>query len=99
MSNAEAANYVVKGNRLERPNECPDDVYALMLSCWQEDPENRPSFLSIVEFLGNLLPRIADTLEKTVERSSYQDEANNYILSNTLDCKVSYENSSKLVNR
>ncbi|KAJ8948355.1 hypothetical protein NQ318_019340 [Aromia moschata] len=33
-----------KGRRLERPKICTDELYALMLQCWSEDPGKRPSF-------------------------------------------------------
>lgn len=36
------------GDRLEKPANCPDDVYALMHKCWHRDKEMRPSFEEIV---------------------------------------------------
>lgn len=29
---------------LERPDKCPDQVYDVMVSCWQFEPEDRPKF-------------------------------------------------------
>lgn len=35
---------VDQGYRMEPPDECPPDVYAIMMSCWETDPKKRPSF-------------------------------------------------------
>lgn len=52
VRNREVMLSVARGGRLGPPANCPDPVYALMLSCWNHDPEQRPSFASIVERLG-----------------------------------------------
>ncbi|KAG5880123.1 hypothetical protein JTB14_027060 [Gonioctena quinquepunctata] len=39
------------GKRLERPGICTDELYSLMLKCWSEKPEDRPSFQELVESL------------------------------------------------
>jgi hypothetical protein len=44
MSNAEIIKFLNAGNRLEKPGICPDDLYQVMLQCWDRDPQNRPSF-------------------------------------------------------
>ncbi len=36
---------------LERPNQCPKDVYDLMRECWNRDAEKRPAFKEINLFL------------------------------------------------
>ncbi|CAL8095527.1 unnamed protein product [Calicophoron daubneyi] len=33
-----------KGKRMDRPQGCPENVYQLMLQCWQWLPEQRPTF-------------------------------------------------------
>ena len=43
----QTAIYIVEGKRLERPKGCPQDIYSLMKSCWQESPDDRPSFAQI----------------------------------------------------
>ena len=37
--------------KLSRPEVCPMEMYRLMLSCWQHDPDNRPTFASICKTL------------------------------------------------
>jgi serine/threonine protein kinase len=44
MSNREATEEVKKGYRLEQPELCPNEVYNVMLQCWDIQPDNRPSF-------------------------------------------------------
>jgi hypothetical protein len=41
----------ILGYRLPQPKNCPDDIYTLMKSCWQEDPSVRPSFENIISIL------------------------------------------------
>ena len=36
--------------------------YSLMLSCWEMDPDQRPSFSTLVRMVSNLLEVIADYL-------------------------------------
>lgn len=43
------------GLRMEKPKYGNDDLYDLMLQCWQEDPTRRPSFSALSEALEALL--------------------------------------------
>lgn len=57
VSNPEVVDLVCKKNyRLERPTNCPKEVYDVMLHCWEKAPESRPSF----EQLTRSLPKIND---------------------------------------
>ncbi|XP_064481076.1 tyrosine-protein kinase SRK2-like isoform X1 [Ornithodoros turicata] len=45
MSNRQVVEQVENGFRMPKPNcECPDSVYNTMLTCWEGEPENRPTF-------------------------------------------------------
>ncbi|XP_031750440.1 tyrosine-protein kinase Srms-like, partial [Xenopus tropicalis] len=51
MSNQEVKDKVPSGYRLPKPDDCSPDIYMLMLECWQEEPNRRPSFFDLVEKL------------------------------------------------
>ncbi|XP_029436890.1 non-receptor tyrosine-protein kinase TNK1 [Rhinatrema bivittatum] len=46
-----------EGERLEKPEDCSRDIYALMLKCWAHKPENRPSFGVLISLLSEARPR------------------------------------------
>ncbi|CAH2002448.1 unnamed protein product [Acanthoscelides obtectus] len=40
-----------QGIRLERPEICTDEVYSLMMKCWDKNPAERPTFRNLVDSL------------------------------------------------
>ncbi|CAD6193093.1 unnamed protein product [Caenorhabditis auriculariae] len=44
-----------EGYRMESPHNCPEEVYSIMVACWQEKRESRPSFSTIVDYLDWML--------------------------------------------
>lgn len=38
---AQAIECITQGRELERPRTCPAEVYAVMQSCWQREPQQR----------------------------------------------------------
>lgn len=44
---------VEKGERLQKPDDCPDDVYSVMERCWSYAPQERPTFRELFEFFSN----------------------------------------------
>ncbi|XP_069473606.1 activated CDC42 kinase 1 isoform X4 [Ambystoma mexicanum] len=45
-----------EGERLPRPEDCPQDIYNVMLQCWAHKPEDRPTFLALRDFLIEAQP-------------------------------------------
>lgn len=45
-----------EGERLPRPEDCPQDIYNVMLQCWAHKPEDRPTFLALRDFLVEAQP-------------------------------------------
>lgn len=41
----------VEAERLCKPEDCPQDVYNVMLQCWSPKPEDRPTFIALRDFL------------------------------------------------
>uniref|UniRef100_A0A7E4UPM6 receptor protein-tyrosine kinase n=1 Tax=Panagrellus redivivus TaxID=6233 RepID=A0A7E4UPM6_PANRE len=46
--------FIRSGHRLDKPVECPDELFAIISSCWRDDPDTRPSFAEILEQLESL---------------------------------------------
>ncbi|XP_072286182.1 tyrosine-protein kinase BTK isoform X2 [Pyxicephalus adspersus] len=44
FNNSEIVEQIMKGVRLYRPQLATERVYSLMLSCWEEKPDDRPAF-------------------------------------------------------
>lgn len=51
LDNHEVTPYLETGKRLSRPLRCPDDLYAIMYSCWLASPDDRPTFSIMVHKL------------------------------------------------
>jgi hypothetical protein len=54
MKNAEVVVQVQGGYRVPQPTGCSSDIYNLMLTCWEEEPTDRPTFAGLVLALTNL---------------------------------------------
>ncbi|XP_045459480.1 tyrosine-protein kinase Shark [Melitaea cinxia] len=49
MRGIEAIQIVESGQRLEQPEDCPDEIYQVMLDCWAYSPDLRPTFSKLVD--------------------------------------------------
>ena len=59
---------VQSGYRMPCPVNCPHDLYQIMLECWREDPEARPSF----EVIYDDLKQIQNDLKWEIESNEVQ---------------------------
>ncbi|XP_032516124.1 tyrosine-protein kinase Fer isoform X1 [Danaus plexippus] len=57
MSNSRAREKIDNGYRMPAPEGCSEDVYALMLRCWEYEPEKRPHFHQIYTLIDNIYNR------------------------------------------
>ncbi|XP_078344448.1 uncharacterized protein LOC144630040 [Oculina patagonica] len=55
VSNKELYKLLKTGYRMDKPDMCSDELYALMLDCWKEDPEERPSFEQLISTLETMM--------------------------------------------
>ncbi|ERE85420.1 proto-oncogene tyrosine-protein kinase LCK-like protein [Cricetulus griseus] len=44
MTNPEVIQNLERGYRMVRPDNCPEELYQIMMLCWKERPEERPTF-------------------------------------------------------
>uniref|UniRef100_A0A674MP28 Platelet-derived growth factor receptor alpha n=1 Tax=Takifugu rubripes TaxID=31033 RepID=A0A674MP28_TAKRU len=49
-------NKIKSGYRMSKPEHAPQDVYDMMMKCWNSEPEKRPSFLGLSDTIASLLP-------------------------------------------
>ncbi|XP_067904436.1 tyrosine-protein kinase Srms [Heterodontus francisci] len=54
MTNKEVMDQVNHGYRMPCPNTCNQDMYGIMLRCWNESEESRPSFSTLLDELNSL---------------------------------------------
>ncbi|XP_048406253.1 tyrosine-protein kinase Srms [Stegostoma tigrinum] len=54
MTNTEAMDQINCGYRMPCPKNCTQDIYGIMLRCWNESEESRPSFHTLSDELNSL---------------------------------------------
>ncbi|XP_035692928.1 proto-oncogene tyrosine-protein kinase receptor Ret-like [Branchiostoma floridae] len=69
IQNRDMLGLLQRGYRMEQPENCPDEMYQLMLTCWHELPEDRPSFTDIRNFLEDLMEKDTPYLDLRVDQS------------------------------
>ncbi|XP_011177197.1 receptor-type tyrosine-protein kinase FLT3 [Zeugodacus cucurbitae] len=52
ISNHELIPFLLSGKRLEKPEICTDQVYAIMMQCWDESADSRPTFEELYKALS-----------------------------------------------
>ena len=52
MRNNQVIDQLLQGYRMPQPMECPQRIYAVMLDCWKEEPNFRPSFKTLHQKLS-----------------------------------------------
>ncbi|XP_062901648.1 tyrosine kinase, non-receptor, 2b isoform X5 [Mobula hypostoma] len=68
-----------EGERLQRPEDCPQDIYNVMLQCWAHKPEDRPTFVALRDFLIEAQPTDMRALQDFSELDKLQIQMNDVI--------------------
>ncbi|GFQ93840.1 hypothetical protein TNCT_654031 [Trichonephila clavata] len=64
VDNWDIIHYLKSGRRMPQPSYCPDLLYEVMLSCWEEDSKLRPSFNQLEERVQGVIT----TLQRNVRQ-------------------------------
>nr|AAZ57203.1 HOOK3-RET fusion protein [Homo sapiens] len=56
-------NLLKTGHRMERPDNCSEEMYRLMLQCWKQEPDKRPVFADISKDLEKMMVKRRDYLD------------------------------------
>ncbi|KAM4606177.1 activated CDC42 kinase 1 [Polymixia lowei] len=69
----------VEAERLCKPDDCPQDVYNVMLQCWSPKPDDRPTFIALRDFLMETMPTDMRALQDFEEEDKLQITMNDII--------------------
>ncbi|XP_054445966.1 tyrosine-protein kinase Fer [Pteronotus mesoamericanus] len=58
MTNQQAREQVERGYRMSAPQHCPEEIFKLMMKCWDYKPENRPKFSDLQKELTVIKKKI-----------------------------------------
>ena len=73
---------VKDGYRMECPDNCSEEIYAIMMSCWEAEPSDRPTFTQLKEQFDSLLEA---KLESECAYISFNMDSNQGYYSHTTD--------------
>ncbi|XP_004678420.1 PREDICTED: tyrosine-protein kinase Fer [Condylura cristata] len=58
MTNQQAREQVERGYRMSAPQNCPEDIFKIMMRCWDYKPEHRPKFAELQKELAAIKKKI-----------------------------------------
>nr|XP_020657948.1 proto-oncogene tyrosine-protein kinase receptor Ret isoform X2 [Pogona vitticeps] len=56
-------NLLKTGYRMEKPENCSEEMYNVMLRCWKQEPDKRPTFAEISKELEKMMVKSRDYLD------------------------------------
>uniref|UniRef100_A0A914EBP5 Protein kinase domain-containing protein n=1 Tax=Acrobeloides nanus TaxID=290746 RepID=A0A914EBP5_9BILA len=60
MDHNQMYEFLKNGQRLDCPEDAPNQIYAIMMSCWEKEPDDRPSFGDLVNCLYEMREYASD---------------------------------------
>ncbi|CAD7666830.1 unnamed protein product [Nyctereutes procyonoides] len=64
-------NLLKRGYRMERPDNCSEEMYGLMLQCWKQEPDKRPVFADIGKDLEKMMVKNREYLDLAASTPSH----------------------------
>ncbi|XP_075703497.1 non-receptor tyrosine-protein kinase TNK1 isoform X1 [Rhinoderma darwinii] len=68
-----------EGERLERPDDCPQGLYSIMMKCWAHKPELRPNFSSLMTLIQEVRPAEVRVLQDVTDPSLLRLDAGDVV--------------------
>ncbi|XP_043932961.1 non-receptor tyrosine-protein kinase TNK1 [Protopterus annectens] len=68
-----------EGERLEKPEDCPKNIYNIMQKCWSHKPENRPTFNALSALIMEVQPFDLRALQELNEPGKLRFHSNDVI--------------------
>ncbi|XP_066917058.1 uncharacterized protein [Clytia hemisphaerica] len=70
VNNRELLRMLKSGYRMDKPENCADPMYDIMLHCWNEDPLERPTFTELHDHLEQIMSQSADYLSFDIDQGN-----------------------------
>ncbi|KAG8197625.1 hypothetical protein JTE90_001556 [Oedothorax gibbosus] len=84
VGNWDLLEYIKLGNRLDKPQFCPQALYMVMLACWNKESKNRPDFTVLQECISIVRQHIIEKLQGRASSKSVPAKNNVYYNSKEL---------------
>ncbi|KAK2570254.1 Tyrosine-protein kinase receptor torso [Acropora cervicornis] len=88
INDRDLLEFLLDGNRMDKPENCTDEIYEIMLACWSRDSEERPSFQSLSKQLLDMQKRerpyvnVDPSQDLTLPPTTGQDQKENFSFGN-----------------
>lgn len=56
-----------QGHRMQKPKNCSEEIYQIMLDCWKEQPQHRPTFTDLRQQFDTMITKQEDTSQIYIE--------------------------------
>ncbi|EFO89687.1 CRE-VER-3 protein [Caenorhabditis remanei] len=73
MDNLSVVKFVREGHRNTQPEYCHDDIFELMKKCWQESPNDRPTFSECIQHFKNHMEGCASSLIDRIDNMLHME--------------------------
>eukprot|EP00117_Sycon_ciliatum_P031521 scpid16697/ scgid1278/ Insulin-like growth factor 1 receptor; Insulin-like growth factor I receptor; Insulin-like growth factor 1 receptor alpha chain; Insulin-like growth factor 1 receptor beta chain len=81
-ANTQIVSWIRDGNRLPRPDLCPEHIYESMQACWREEAGVRPNFKLLHEFVSACMDA-SSKRQQSVHTFDAYDSDGDYVISNS----------------